>query len=259
MRTDLARLWRLKTSTLFPMLKSSDVAKGRNRSDRLMIVPQRGISEDTSHIREDAPRTWAYLSANGKRLDGRRSVIYRGKPRFSIFGVGDYTFAPWKVAISGFYKVVRFAKVGPVGEKPVVFDDTVYFLPCWSEQEADFVHSLVESMPYYRLLHAMIFAEEKRPVTADVLKRISLEKVADGLGMSDEYAAFTRGRGEADAPRRPRAVVPAPRPARVSAAQYGTDDERNASGGQSAGRLIKGRSATKIPSQEGIKSSRELS
>ncbi len=177
---------------LYPMLKSSDVAKGRKRSDRLMVVPQREIGEDTSHIREDAPQTWAYLSAKGARLDGRGSVIYRGKPRFSIFGVGPYTFAPWKVAVSGFYKVVRFVKVGPVGEKPVVFDDTVYFLPCWSEKEADFVHCLVQSMPYSRLLHAMIFAEDKRPITADLLKRISLEKVSDETGLSDEYTAFTK-------------------------------------------------------------------
>ena len=91
---------------------------GRKRSDRLMVVPQREIGEDTLHIREDAPRTWAYLSANGGRLDGRGSVIYRGKPRFSIFGVGTYTFAPWKVAISGFYKAMRFVKVGPVIENP---------------------------------------------------------------------------------------------------------------------------------------------
>ena len=177
---------------LYPMLKSSDVANGRKRSDRLMVVPQREIGEDTLHIREDAPRTWAYLSANGGRLDGRGSVIYRRKPRFSIFGVGTYTFAPWKVAISGFYKAMRFVKVGPVSEKPVVFDDTVYFLPCWSEEEANFVYTLVQSMPYSRLLAAMIFVEEKRPITAELLRRISLEKVADGLGMSDEFTAFTR-------------------------------------------------------------------
>ena len=175
---------------LFPMLKSSDVAKGRKPSERMMIVPQREIGEDTSHIRDDGPRTWAYLSAHGERLDGRGSVIYRGKPRFSIFGVGAYTFTPWKIAISGFYKAVRFEKVGPAYQRPVVFDDTVYFLPCSSEREAEFVHYLVQSMPYSRLLNSMMFVEEKRPITADLLRRISLEKVANGLGMSAEYTAF---------------------------------------------------------------------
>ena len=187
----LGEVVEVEDNYLFPMLKSSDVAKGRKPSDRMMIVPQREIGEDTSHIRDDAPRTWAYLSAHEQRLDGRGSVIYRGKPRFSIFGVGAYTFAPWKIAISGFYKVVRFEKVGPACEKPVVFDDTVYFLPCWSEHEAEFVHYLVQSIPYSRLLNSMIFTEEKRPITAELLRRISLEKVAKGLGMSEEYDAFS--------------------------------------------------------------------
>jgi len=41
-------------------------------------------------------------------------MIYCGKPRFFIFGVGDYTFTPWKVAVSSFYKIPHFIKVGPM-------------------------------------------------------------------------------------------------------------------------------------------------
>lgn len=181
---------------LFPMLKSSDVAREKQCSNRMMIVPQREIGEDTFHIQKDAPQTWAYLCTHGEQLDGRGSVIYRGKPRFSIFGVGDYTFAPWKVAVSGFYKIPRFIKIGPMGGKPMVFDDTVYFLPCRSEDEADFLHGLVQSRPYSQLLHGMIFVAEKRPITAEVLRRISLERVADELGLGDQYATFIRRKPE---------------------------------------------------------------
>ncbi|HBP53730.1 MAG TPA: SAM-dependent methyltransferase [Synechococcus sp. UBA8638] len=188
----LGKVVEVEDAYLFPMFKSSDVAKEKRCANRMMIVPQQGIGEDTCHIQRDAPRTWAYLCAHGEQLDGRRSVIYRSKPRFSIFGVGDYTFAPWKVAISGFYKIPCFVKVGPIGEKPVVFDDTVYFLPCRSEDEADFVDSLVQSKPYSQLLRGMVFAADKRPITAEVLRRISLERVAHELGRGDRYAAFTR-------------------------------------------------------------------
>lgn len=178
---------------LFPMLKSSDVAKGRTRTDRVMIVTQRQIGEDTSSIRSVAPKTWAYLLSHAGALDRRGSVIYKNKPKFSIFGVGSYTFSPWKVAVSGFYKDVRFLKVGPVNGKPTVFDDTIYFLPCWSEGEADFVLSLVQSAPYQQLVAAMIFPDEKRPITAELLKRISLERVAERLGVLDEYRHYTTG------------------------------------------------------------------
>ena len=66
------------------------------------------------------------------RLDRRASAVYRNQPRFSIFGVGPYTFCKWKVMVSGFYKSWRFVAVGPVENRPVLCDDTCYFLPCRS-------------------------------------------------------------------------------------------------------------------------------
>jgi len=180
---------------VYPMLKSSDIAKGRVSAGRFMIVPQREIGEDTSGIAETAPRTWAYLTNHAAKLDGRGSVIYRGKPRFSIFGVGSYTFAPWKVAISGFYKNLKFTKIGPNEGRPVVLDDTIYFLSCKEEIEADFIMSLIQSEPYEEFLGSMVFHDEKRPITADILKRISLERVADELGLGAEYSTFAGEKG----------------------------------------------------------------
>ncbi|WP_334193489.1 hypothetical protein [Pararhodobacter sp.] len=187
----LGELTLLEPDIVYPLLKSSDVAKGRTRPDRFMIVTQREIGGDTSGLAEKVPLTWRYLVNHADKLDSRGSVIYRGKPRFSVFGVGAYTFAPWKVAISGFYKSFNFMKVGPLGGKPVVLDDTIYFLPCQSEAEADFIMSLVRSQPYAELLRSMVFNDEKRPITAELLKRVSLELVAEQLGLAGDYAAFT--------------------------------------------------------------------
>lgn len=182
----------IESLLLFPLLKSSDVANGRILTTRYMIVTQREIGEDTSGIKFNAPLTWQYLLDHTDQLDARGSVIYRGKPRFSIFGVGAYTYAPWKVAISGFYKSINFMKVGPIDNKPVVLDDTIYFLPCQSEREADFIISIVQSRPYLELMRSMIFNDEKRPITADLLKRLSIKKMAILLGLSDNYAAFNQ-------------------------------------------------------------------
>jgi hypothetical protein len=177
----------LEDTFLFPLLKSSDVANGRGRASRYMIVTQTEIGQDTSTIKNIAPRTWDYLERHAPLLDARASAIYKNRPRFSMFGVGEYTFAPWKVAISGFYKNLRFRKIEPLQGKPVVFDDTVYFVPCWSEREADLIMQLVESAAYRALMSAMIFPDDKRPITAELLKRISLHRVAQDLGLEQDY------------------------------------------------------------------------
>ncbi|HEY0833382.1 MAG TPA: hypothetical protein VGE72_05675 [Azospirillum sp.] len=173
---------------LYPMLKSSDLGGRRGRERRkVMIVTQRAIGEPTAPIAAVAPRTWRYLRNNAAALGARGSSIYKGKPEFSIFGVGDYTFAPWKVAISGFYKSLEFRVVGPADDgKPVVFDDTVYFLACRSEDEARLLHRLLMSDEVQGLLGSMVFWNDKRPITVDLLRRVDLRKVAERLGVGHE-------------------------------------------------------------------------
>jgi len=122
---------------IYPMLKSSDLANDRTKNiERWMIVTQKSIGEDTSTIQQKAPLTWEYLEKNAHLFENRASSIYWNRPQYSIFGVGSYTFSPWKVAISGFYKDLKFRLIGPFEKKPVVFDDTCYFIPAKSLEEA---------------------------------------------------------------------------------------------------------------------------
>ncbi len=193
-RNGLGEVFDLESDYVYPMLKSSEIASGRlMEPSRSMLVTQRAVGEDTSIIRELAPETWAYLEGHGKLLDRRRSSIYRGRPRFSVFGVGDYTFAPWKVAISGFYKSLQFTVIGPYAGKPVVLDDTCYFVTCRSEEEARYVASLLNSAPARAFYSATIFWDAKRPVTIETLERLDLSALAIELGSFAIYLKIQRG------------------------------------------------------------------
>ncbi|MGH2413367.1 MAG: hypothetical protein ACREPR_07040 [Brasilonema sp.] len=123
-------------------------------------------------------------------MSKRSSSIYRNRPEFSIFGVGEYTFASWKVAISGFYKTLNFVQVGQIGRQPVVFDDTVYFLSCRSKSEAYFLAALLNSQPAREFLESMIFWSDKLPITIELLKRLNLQTLAQVLGREEEYNRY---------------------------------------------------------------------
>ena len=115
-RNGQGELVELEESFVYPMLKSSEVANGHIEEPvRWMLVTQKAMGEETERIEARARKTWTYLLRNGEALDKRGSSIYRKRPRFSVFGVGEYSFAPWKVAISGFYKRLKFTVVGPSG------------------------------------------------------------------------------------------------------------------------------------------------
>jgi hypothetical protein len=102
-------------------------------------------------------------------------------------GVGIYSFRNWKIAISGLYKQLRFSLIAPLDGKPVMFDDTVNFLSFENEEEAQFIFKLVTSNPSLEFLDSMIFWDEKRPITIDILKRLSLKALARELGVLESY------------------------------------------------------------------------
>ncbi|HEU4730978.1 MAG TPA: hypothetical protein VFT22_23955 [Kofleriaceae bacterium] len=206
---------RIEDDWLYPMLKSSEVAReGPVAPVRRMLVTQARVGEDTRRLEREAPRTWRYLMRHRERFERRASAIYRGKPAFSIFGVGDYTFAPWKVAISGLYKRLAFRVVGPHEGKPVVFDDTCYFVSCGSEAEARLVWSLVSSEPATELFESLVFWDAKRPITTELLGRLDLRRVAQVLGKDAELARFCAASPAANsgAPGAPGCDEPAPPP-----------------------------------------------
>ena len=93
----------------------------------------------------------------------------------------------WKIAISGLYKRLSFCLVKPLDGKSVIFDDTVNFLSFETETEAKFIFELLTSNPSLEFLESMIFWDEKRPITIDILKRLSLKAVARELGVLENY------------------------------------------------------------------------
>jgi hypothetical protein len=113
---------------------------------------------------------------------------------FALFGIGDYTFASWKVAVSGLHRTPRFALIGPVNEKPVLFDDTCYFLPFQDEHEARVVAEILNSEECKEFLTSLTFTDSKRPITVELLQRLNIRAIAEDAGLADEWAA-SRNRG----------------------------------------------------------------
>src|SRR6266568_752272 len=178
-RNGAGELVNVEHDRIFPLAKSSDLKVHVVRNLRkAVIVPQDAIGDDTTWLRRANPRLWKYLSAHAACFSARRSVIYKDKPPFSIFGVGDYSFKPYKVAISGLYKSSHFSLLLPVEGKPVMLDDTCYLLGFDKLGEAAVALGLLNSQPVQDFLKSIVFPDSKRPYTKDVLMRINLQKVA---------------------------------------------------------------------------------
>ena len=166
----------IEDTYLYPLLKGSDVANGRiHKTNRYLIVTQKLLADPTESITEIAPKTWQYLENHAIFFDSRKSKLYKNSSRFSIFGVGHYSFTPWKIAICGLYKKLSFSLINPLENKPVVFDDTVYFLSFNTHNEAHRVLDILNSDIAMQFLSALIFWDEKRPIKASILNSFNHE------------------------------------------------------------------------------------
>ncbi len=187
-KNGLNETYQLEEEFLYPLYKSSDVAKKQvENPKKFVLLPQKSVGEDTSFIRIIAPKVWDYLNRHDELLKKRKSVVYRQSPKFSIFGIGKYAFSEWKVVISGLYKKIYFKILPPYKGKPSMVDDTCYLLSCSSKDEAVFLANLLNSSPAKEFLSSLIFWDSKRPITIDILKRLNIGSLAEKAGQKDLF------------------------------------------------------------------------
>jgi hypothetical protein len=162
----------IEETYLYPLLKGSDIGSEKAWRDRYVLVTQQSVGQRTDTIRTQAPKTWQYLLANKTALDARASVIYKNSPPFALFGVGDYSFRPWRIAICSLYKRLRFRVVGPIENRPVMFDVTGYYVSFDTQTEAEKVLEQLNSASSLSLLSSLIFWDDKRPIKTSVLNKL---------------------------------------------------------------------------------------
>ena len=182
----------LEDDYIFPLLMCSDLANGRTIAKRLVIVTQRFVGDDTAAIAAHAPRTWTYLQIHRDRFQARKSSIYKGRVPFALFGIGEYAFAPWKVAVSGLHRSGRFQVVGPMNGQPMFFDDACYYLPFEREGGARLVSDILNSPLCQRFLASLVFTDSKRPFTVDLLQRLNLAAIANEAGLGLRWQQLQR-------------------------------------------------------------------
>ncbi|GAB1452756.1 class I SAM-dependent methyltransferase [Draconibacterium sp.] len=170
---------KLEDGLVYGILKSSDLKNTViNQTRKFTIVTQKKVGQETKYIKTEFPKTYKYLTEHQAYFDSRKSSIYINKPLFSIFGIGDYSFKPFKVAISGLYKTFHFTLILPQDNKPVMLDDTCYLIGFDKIEFAVYALILLNSDRTVKFLQSVTFPDAKRTFTKDVLMRIDLLELA---------------------------------------------------------------------------------
>ena len=158
-RNCVGKMMDIEKTRIYPLIKSRHVKKWKlgdinDKRYTYCILPQSYPGEkNENEIKRDTPKTWEWLNDFKERLLERK--LYQkmfsknNSPFYSIFDLGDWD-SKYKVVWKsmGFYPrfvVVSSAKDDILGEKLILPEHVLYFIPSNSSDEAHYVCAMLNS------------------------------------------------------------------------------------------------------------------
>jgi hypothetical protein len=144
----------IESELVYPLLRGRDVARWHAEPSAHIILVQDpntriGIAEDL--MKRQFTETFKYLKIFETQLRKRGSSSVRHLmdvgPFYSMFAVGQYTLAPWKVIWRDMGDIIQVAVVGKHEKKVICPEHHVMFISVQSENEAHFICGVLNSSP----------------------------------------------------------------------------------------------------------------
>jgi hypothetical protein len=144
---------------VFPLLRGGDVSRWAAKPSLSILLThekgQRLNAIPESQMQQDYPKSYVYLKRFESILSLRKTRVIRNLtktgPFYSIFGIGDYTFAPWKVVWGEVATELDAAVVGESNEfgstKAIIPDHTCILVQCEKKLEAYYLCAALNSGP----------------------------------------------------------------------------------------------------------------
>ena len=144
----------IESDLLYPLLRGRDVGRWQAtpQAHQLMVQdPEKRRGYNENWLAVTYPKTYAYLKRfenELRRRSGYRRYFKETDPFYSVFNVGAYTFAPYKVVWPNIGSEIAAAVVGAQANKPIVPQHIVTLLACDQETEAHYVCAVLNSNPF---------------------------------------------------------------------------------------------------------------
>lgn len=179
----------LEGDLLYPLLRGREVRRWEatptyqillthEEGQRLSAIPE-------TNLQVQYPQTWIYLKRFDPVLRARsgfkrffmrkekRGQLVETGPFYSLFNVGDYTFAPWKVVWREQFAWFTAAVVGLKDGKPVIPDHKLMLVPCETEDEAYYLGGVLNSAPVTLAVWSYTIAIQQ---TTHILENINVPR-----------------------------------------------------------------------------------
>lgn len=142
----------LEPDLLYPLVRAADVDKWQIKSEREILLPQlpgmRLNAIPEKELAVSLPKTFGYLKRFEQALRGRsgfKRFFKPTQPFYSVYNVGDYTFAPYKVMWARIGSQLSAAVSSQEFSKTFIPQETVTLVACETLSEAHYLCALINS------------------------------------------------------------------------------------------------------------------
>lgn len=147
----------IESDFIYPFLRGKDVEQWKTEPSIFVVLvqdPNKRAGYDEKWMKMNYPKTYSYLKKFESILRNRASRVARELaekgPFYSMFGIGLYTFSPWKAVWQRMAKELKTAVVSTyylpeIGEKIVIPGGTTAFIPAANSEEAHYLCGLLNS------------------------------------------------------------------------------------------------------------------
>ena len=137
---------------VYPLLRGRDVARWQARPSAYILVPQQpgkpSVGFDEGQLKVNYPRTYAYLKhfedVLRQRSGYRKYFDPARDPFYSVYNVGQYTFAPYKVMWREQASELTATAV-IASDQPFIPDHKLMLVPCSTPGEASYLTACLNS------------------------------------------------------------------------------------------------------------------
>ena len=172
---------KVETDLVYSLLRGRDVKKWSATPSNSILLPHSekkpGTGIDTRIMKKDYPLSYEYFSKFKTELLDRsgykKYLGISGRPFYSIYNIGYYTFSKYKVVWREQATFLTSAVVGKIQNKPVIPDHKLMFISAVSEEEAHFICAFLNSTIASILIKGYIIETQ---TSTHVLKHLNIPK-----------------------------------------------------------------------------------
>jgi SAM-dependent methyltransferase len=195
----------IEPDLLYPLLRGRDVQRWQAQPSAYLLMvqdPERRRGYDENWLRKKYTKTYDYLKRFETELrsrSGYQRYFQETDPFYSMFDVGEYTFAPYKVVWPNIASELACAVVSSHEGKVVVPQHIVTLVALDTAEEAHFVCAVVNSSPVDFTLQSCSQKGGKSFGTPHVLENIRVPRYDPANSAHRQLAALSQQAHEATA------------------------------------------------------------